>query len=373
FDTGASGIFTPSSDKMTNFRPCNRLLSVAGGGKVLRIKGRGDLTLDFPSDGGKSTMRMELKDVGYSPELDFHLISVSKAVKHGYKFDFDDPGVTIHEKSTGQEILLPPVGDMYVGYGRRVDGNEITCAVLAPGLMPTTDVDINHYHRTTAHAHPRLLRKSAEQQGVKLKPGMKLLPCVGCSTAKGYSAPVSKSTTNRSDKKNGRVMVDTTGTKPVPSIGGSKYGIIFRCDATRMSREYFMKSKSEAPEKLLQYIADTRDVGPIGIIRSDNAPELMYGKFAEICTKNSIQREFTSANTPQLNGVAERGLALIEKVAKASIYQAKSSYVGMGLPSTNELWAEAHNFACDNLNRTATTSNKNMKSPYEMWHGKPPS
>ena len=41
-------------------------------------------------------------------------------------------------------------------------------------------VDINHYHRTTAHTHPRLVRKSAKQQGVKLKPGVKLLPCVGC-------------------------------------------------------------------------------------------------------------------------------------------------------------------------------------------------
>ena len=34
YDTGASSIFTPSSEKMTNFRPCNMLLSVAGGGKT---------------------------------------------------------------------------------------------------------------------------------------------------------------------------------------------------------------------------------------------------------------------------------------------------------------------------------------------------
>ena len=246
YDTGASGIFTPSSEKMTNFRPCNMLLSVAGGGKTLRIKGRGDLTLDFPSDDGETTMRMELKEVGYSPELDFNLISVSKAVKQGFKFDIDDPGLTIHKKSTGQEILLPPVGDMYVGNGRRVDGNETACAVLTPGLMPTTDVDINHYHRTTAHTHPRLLRKSAEQQGVKLKPGVKLLPCVGCSTGKGFSDPVKKTTECRLDKKHGRVFVDLSGKKPVLSMGGTQYGMIFRDDATGISKEYFVKHKSDA-------------------------------------------------------------------------------------------------------------------------------
>ena len=100
------------------------LLSVAGGGKTLRIKVRGDLTLVFPSDDGEKSTRMELKEVGYSPELNFNLILVSKAVKQGFEFDIDDPGLTIHKTSTGQDMLLPPVGDMYVWNGRRVDGNE---------------------------------------------------------------------------------------------------------------------------------------------------------------------------------------------------------------------------------------------------------
>ena len=60
-------------------------------------------------------------------------------------------------------------------------------------------------------------------------------------------------------------------------------------------------------------------------------------------------------------------------VAKASAFQAKVSFVGMQLPPTETLWAEAHNYSCDVLNRTTTTSNKDKKSAYEMWHGvKPP-
>ena len=69
------------------------------------------------------------------------------------------------------------------------------------------DVDINDYHCTTVHAHPRLLRESAKHQGVKLKPGVKLLPCVGCFAAKGFSAPVKKTTHKRSDKIHGRVSL----------------------------------------------------------------------------------------------------------------------------------------------------------------------
>ena len=44
----------------------------------------------------------------------------------------------------------------------------------------------------------------------------------------------------------------------------------------------------------------------------------------------------------------------------------------MQLPATETLWAEAHNYSCDVLNRTPTTSNKDKKSAYEMWHGVQP-
>ena len=65
-------------------------------------------------------------------------------------------------------------------------------------------------------------------------------------------------------------------------------------------------------------LADTSQDGKIQIIRTDNAPELRGGEFDKICIKNGIRREFTSANTPQFNGVvAERGLTLIiEELAK---------------------------------------------------------
>ena len=183
-------------------------------------------------------------------------------------------------------------------------------------------MDINQYYRTTAHTYPRLLRESARQQGVNLKLGVKLLPCVGCCTAKGFSAPV-KTTECRSDKKHGRVYVDLSGKKPVLSMSGKKYGTIFRDGATSTSTKYFVKQKSDAPKAIDQHLADTRDIGPPEIIRFDDAPELEGGRFAESCRKHHIKREFTSASTPQLNGVAELDLTLIEKVAKASTFQAK--------------------------------------------------
>ena len=139
-----------------------------------------------------------------------------------------------------------------------------------------------------------------------------------------------------------------------------------------MTWEYFLRSKSDAYIGLEQWLADIREDGTPKIIRSDDASELKDGKFADICMKHRIKREFTSADRPQLNGVAERGLTLIEKLAKAAAFQARVSFVNEGIPATASFWSEAHNYACDVLNRTATVANPGYKSPYELWRGKPP-
>ena len=212
-----------------------------------------------------------------------------------------------------------------------------------------------------------------EQNGVKLDPKTKLLPCVGCSAAKGLSARLNKTTECRSDKKMGRIFGDESREKPIASKGGKKYSIIFRDDATRMSWIYCMRNKSESPDALDQFLADTREYGPPKIIRTHDAPQLKADTFDEICRKLHIKREFTSANTPQLKGVAERGLTLIEKVAKASAYQAKVSFVGMDLSPMDRLWTDNHHNACDVLSRSAFKSNKGMPTSYEMWNGVKPS
>lgn len=59
-----------------------------------------------------------------------------------------------------EDSLVPVVRKMYVEYGQRIGGTE-ACAIIAPGFLPRTEVEINHHHLTTAHVHPRLLRKTA--------------------------------------------------------------------------------------------------------------------------------------------------------------------------------------------------------------------
>ena len=173
FDTGASGHMSPSSEGMTNFQPYNKSLRVANG-VTLPIEGKGNLVVEFQY--GRKYVRLQLHEVAYVPKLSYHLLSLSKAVEQGHKYIGDKNGLTMMLKS-GKKLLILNLRNMYLTFGYRPESDvEQACTVIAPELLPTTGVDINHYHRTTAHTHPRLLRATAVQPGVKLDPKIKLLP-----------------------------------------------------------------------------------------------------------------------------------------------------------------------------------------------------
>ena len=109
----------------------------------------------------------------------------------------------------------------------------------------------------------------------------------------------------------------------------------------------------------------------VDIVRFDNGGEFFGGEFASVCNELSNKQEFTPAYSPQYNGVAERGLGLIEEAAMAARIQAKFLSGHVQLLKTDKLWAEAMHWACEAMNHTACSANPDSKSPYEMWYREP--
>ena len=182
-------------------------------------------------------------------------------------------------------------------------------AVLAPGSKSPTSTDINAFHCSYAHVNEDLLRATTRKLGVTL--AGKLNPCIGCSMAKGLRKAIHKTTSTRASKKLGRVFVDLCGPKHVSAAGGKRYMMIIRDDFTRFTWLKFLRNKLDAADAFKEFLADTRTEGDVEIVRSDGGGEFR-GRFSQVCVDNRIKQEFTTPDTPQYNGVAERGLALIE-------------------------------------------------------------
>ena len=167
--------------------------------------------------------------------------------------------------------------------------------------------------------------------------------------------------------------MDLSGPKSIPSLLGKKYVMIVKDDFTRYAWVYFLERKSDAADAFRKFLADVRGDGvpsEVERVRSDNGGEFFGGEFGDVCRQYCIKQEFTNAKSPELNGVTERALGIIQNAALAARIQAPILFHHVELPRSETLSAEAVQWACEALNRTATTSNPGNKSPYEMWHGK---
>ena len=179
-----------------------------------------------------------------------------------------------------------------------------------------------------------------------------------------YTVP--KSTETLADKRAGRVFNRPDRTFHVPSLAGSRFAMLCVDDFSRYKIVAFMAKKSAATAVLRAIIA--RYFTPAGlnidVIRTDNGGEFQEA-FQSLLAELGIKHERTPPYTPQYNEVAERTLGLLRDKTVALLH-------GVMEGASERLWAEAMAYACDMSNKCVTDSLDHDKTPYEMWHGRPP-
>ena len=103
----------------------------------------------------------------------------------------------------------------------------------------------------------------------------------------------------------------------------------------------------------------------IGSIRTDEGGKF-EGEFQLVLDSHGITHEFTSPDTPQYNGVAERALGLLRGKSIAMLQE-------MTVAASYRLWAEVLNYACDMSNMYVTSSLEGGTLLYDKWYGRKPS
>ena len=195
--------------------------------------------------------------------------------------------------------------------------------MIAPGARPTppSAADINEVHCSHGHIHEDLLRKAAKQIRVKLQG--QLVPCQGCSEAKGIRKPVKTLTYTQATEPAERCFVDLSGPKSVKSTGVKEYMMIVRDDYSRSTRVFFLRTKDETATYFSKYLTE---IAPrkVEVVRSDGGGEFSKGAFGALCRTEKIRQELTTADSPQYNGVAERQIAIIEAAGLAARIQASA-------------------------------------------------
>ena len=253
-------------------------------------------------------------------------------------------------------------------------GNDgIAAAVLSPGgLFPNEKkvIDINHFHVSLAHAHSSVLKATA-QHGIQFVG--ELASCSGCSMAKGIRAPTPHRTTSRAEAPLDLVHIDTAGPFP-ESFGGSPYAVMFVDSASRFQRLYGTRDILGVVQRFVA------DMGVPRAFRTDNGTEYTNSAFVEYCNSLRIRRELTAPYTSQQNGPVENGLSRAIKAGHAARIEVNRLFPdvhleqlkGVRAPDGTSLWMESVLWATEEFNRSATTANGGMLSPYEIFYGSCP-
>ena len=102
--------------------------------------------------------------------------------------------------------------------------------------------------------------------------------------------------------------------------------------------------------------------------------------FVEYCNSLQIRRELTAPYTPQQNGPVENGLSRAIKAGHAARIEVNRLFPDVHLeqlkgvrdPDGTGLWMESVLWASEGFNRSTTTANGGMLSPYEIFYGSRP-
>ncbi|GJX64496.1 retrovirus-related pol polyprotein from transposon TNT 1-94, partial [Tanacetum coccineum] len=143
--------------------------------------------------------------------------------------------------------------------------------------------------------------------------------------------------------------------EPVLSLGGAKYFVFFIDDYPRRCWVYPIKKFDVC--KVYNARVELDYGKKIKCLRTDNGGEYTSDESDTFCKQEGIKRQFTTAYTPQQNGVAKRMYRTLLERARAMLATASLE---------KSFWAEAVNTACYVINRLPSTAVE-LKTPMETW------
>jgi hypothetical protein len=134
--------------------------------------------------------------------------------------------------------------------------------------------------------------------------------CEGCCLAKAKQKLVSKTTNIKAENPGECLFVDMSGPFTA-TIVGSRYQIQVVDDATQKGFIGFVKKQSDLSHWLEENVLSKMEgmKKKTKYIQADNAGE-NRNPLEKLCDQKGITLELTAPDTPQQNGVVERGIVI---------------------------------------------------------------
>lgn len=345
-DSGATHHMTGNLKWISNLTAIQNPVQVKlGDASILKCHSMGNVHMTAYD--GKTWYPIVLERVLYVPEMTFNLFSLTTALDKGYKQEADANRSVILENNN-PVLIGERIGGLF-----RMKFNKVNEHCLSA-------ISIKVWHERLAHQNVAYVRGILNKNNIKYIDDWEGYVCEGC--AYGKQCRVShKANPTVAEQCLDVIHVDL-GEMNERSLGGSKYFLLLKDDYSHFRTIYFLKTKSEAVDKLKIFLNLVKNQfgRQVKILKSDNGTEIKNEKSKNLFEELGIFHLRSATYTPEQNGRIEREMRTIVEAARAEMYAEKLSV---------KLWAEALNYSVFTINQTGTSSVKG-KSPAELWFGR---
>nr|GEW51030.1 hypothetical protein [Tanacetum cinerariifolium] len=159
--------------------------------------------------------------------------------------------------------------------------------------------------------------------------------------------------------------MDLCGPMRVESINGKKYVLVIVDDYSIYTWTYFLRSKDETPEVLIDFfkLVQRGLHAQVRIVCTDKGTKFLNKTLHAYFAKVGIEHQTSTARTHEQNGVVERRNCALVDVARTMLSVAKVHLF---------FWAKAIATTCFTQNRSLMFP-QHKKTPYHIINGKKPS
>jgi len=361
-DSGASHHMSSHRIRFRNYQECETHVHIANGSKMIAT-GIGDIWLMAKAAHGKWN-DVQLENMLYVSELGPQKLVLVRCIQQAgasVVFSEHDGGNVTISKENNQIASAELRADSYV---LSVNTPRETRHYSAnPATTSSEKASLLEWHRRLVHLgfdDVKLLAQYNTDIGII---GPLTNPfCEHCIVSKQTRKPSSLPATHRGKEPLDLVHSDLAGRMSLPSVGGSKYFVLFIDDYSRYTKVYSLRSKAAVISRFREYKAfvETNLGKKIKRFRSDGGGEYTSYEFDQLLRDSGIIREKAARYSPEQNGVSEWANRTIIGRAKAMLQE---SALGM------EMWAEAVHLAVYLKNRSPTSALEEGLTPLQAWTG----
>lgn len=223
---------------------------------------------------------------------------------------YDEKNYEVHFKDHKVTILL---GGRMVAQGVK-QGNEIFRMLFRVKKAVEANVscsDLKTWHDRLGHVNKKTISRMAKDGLVK---GVQLNEeedesffCESCQLGKQHKLLFNKEASKNRYQPGEMFHSDVCGPMLMQSLGGARYFVLFKDDASGYHHVSFIKHKSDVFDKFKDFerMVANKFGQPMKVLRADNGREYSSSEFKRYLASKGIRLENTIPYTPQQNGKSE--------------------------------------------------------------------